>query len=73
MHVCFRVLQAVHGPLLQASARAQAADAADVTQLPVALREAAFLESADCYTAMVASPEVTLHACVIVPCCVSCS
>lgn len=30
----------------------------DVSLLPVAMREAAFLESADCYTAMIAKPEV---------------
>ncbi len=30
----------------------------DVTVLPLAMREAAFFESADCYTAMIANREV---------------
>ena len=30
----------------------------DVTVLPLAVREAAFFESADCYTAMIANREV---------------
>ena len=30
----------------------------DMSQLPLALREAAFFESADCYTAMIANKEV---------------
>ena len=57
--------QTVHGALLQASARPNpgGTGAQDVTAVPVALREAAFLESADCYTAMIASTEVHLPAC----------
>lgn len=56
------LVQAVHRALLQASARPspEGAGAQDVTTVPVALREAAFLESADCYTAMIASPEVLM-------------
>ena len=50
----------MHGPLLLARAAASGEGGAthDVTQLPVALRSAAFLEAADCFTAMIANAEV---------------
>ena len=56
----FVVVQSVHGPLLQRSTRRRDPSEVnvDVSRLPVAMREAAFLESADCYTAMIAKPEV---------------
>ena len=53
--------QRVHGSLLQRSHQAmdtETHDSLDTTQMPLALREAAFFESADCYTAMVANREV---------------
>ncbi len=52
--------QSVHAPLLQRSVRTHDNPDvhSDVSLLPVAMREAAFLESADCYTAMIAKPEV---------------
>ena len=55
------VVQRVHGSLLQRSHQAMDTDSPstmDVTQMPLALREAAFFESADCYTAMIANREV---------------
>lgn len=54
------VVQSVHAPLLQRSVRRHDRPEIhpDVSLLPVAMREAAFLESADCYTAMIAKPEV---------------
>lgn len=45
-------LQAVHGPLLQRALRGS-----NMAQLPLAVRQAAFTEAADCFAAMVASPE----------------
>lgn len=53
-------VQAVHGPLLQtvAAASAEERSTCDVTQLPVALRGAAFVEAADCFTAMISNAEV---------------
>ncbi|CAL5218660.1 g365 [Coccomyxa viridis] len=53
-------MQRVHGSLLQRSHQAMDTDSPstmDVTQMPLALREAAFFESADCYTAMIANRE----------------
>jgi hypothetical protein len=46
----------VHAALLQRCSLSQAG--ANVTQLPLALREAAFLETADCYTSMFSNREV---------------
>lgn len=54
-------MQRVHGSLLQRSHQMMDADRSlmmDMSQLPLALREAAFFESADCYTAMIANREV---------------
>lgn len=54
-------LQRVHGSLLQRSHQIMESDSPvqfHITLLPVALREAAFFESADCYTAMIANEEV---------------
>ena len=53
--------QRLHGSLLQKSHQAmdtETHDSLDTTQMPLALREAAFFESADCYTAMIANREV---------------
>ena len=61
------LMQMVHGSLLQRSHQAldnEKSDIMDMTQMPLALREAAFFESADCYTAMIANKEVSS-----LPCC----
>ena len=44
--------QAVHGPLLQRALRGE-----NMTQLPIAVRQAAFCEAADCFAGMVPSQE----------------
>ena len=52
----------MHGSLLQRSQHMMDVDASttvDMTVLPLAVREAAFFESADCYTAMIANKEVS--------------
>jgi hypothetical protein len=61
LKVCDYCMQRVHGSLLQRSHQMIDADRSrmmDMSQLPLALREAAFFESADCYTAMIANREV---------------
>lgn len=61
--VCDCWVQRVHGSLLQRSQQlmlTEGSAALDITLLPLALREAAFFESADCYTAMIANREVWL-------------
>ena len=51
-------LQDVHGPLLHSSLRAGLSAA----QLAVSVRQAAFVESADCFAGMLADPQVCLSA-----------
>ena len=61
LKVCDYCMQRFHGSLLQRSHQMIDADRSrmmDMSQLPLALREAAFFESADCYTAMIANREV---------------
>ena len=54
-------VQGIHGQLLMRSLRGlQSAEySLDASALPITVREAAFVEAADCFAALIAKPEVT--------------
>jgi len=54
-------MQGIHGQLLMRSVRGlQSAEySLDASALPITVREAAFVEAADCFAALIAKPEVT--------------
>ncbi len=54
-------MQGIHGQLLMRSLRGlqNAEHSLDASALPITVREAAFVEAADCFAALIARPEVT--------------
>ena len=57
-------MQGIHGQLLMRSVRGlqHAEYSLDASALPITVREAAFVEAADCFAALIAKPEVTCQA-----------
>jgi len=57
-------VQGIHGQLLMRSLRrVQSVEySLDASALPITVREAAFVEAADCFAALIAKPEVTCQA-----------
>ncbi len=57
-------MQGIHGQLLMRSLRrVQSVEySLDASALPITVREAAFVEAADCFAALIAKPEVTCQA-----------
>ena len=57
-------VQGIHGHLLTRSLKGlQSAECSlDASALPITVREAAFVEAADCFAALLARPEVTRRA-----------
>ena len=66
---CLFDLQDIHGQVLRHSLsdRPDGASSLDAATLPLPVRQAAFVEAADCFAALIAKPEVR------VTCCCTCS